>query len=191
MYINLCTIDWAAVSAIASLLMVIATFITLRQNKGQLNQMKKQWSEERRARLEFSIVFINQYIMLKVENVGIDRAKDIKLSFNKEFLDLVYINSCKKHLKLTSSKKISLHSCKSYYSLISTTYSDKGRTFKSPGLPAQHFSAEEIEANNDKLANTPLRISASYLDKNNQKHEINEVLYINDFMESIVVDDSI
>ena len=77
MYINLCTIDWAAVSAIASLLMVIATFITLRQNKGQLNQMKKQWSEERRARLEFSIVFINQYIMLKVENVGIDRAKDI------------------------------------------------------------------------------------------------------------------
>jgi len=171
--------------------MVIATFITLWQNRGQLNQMKKQWNEERRARLEFSIVAIDKYFMLKIENVGKNRAKDVKLSFNKEFLDLVYVESCKKHLNLTSSKKISLQSRKAYYSLISPTYHDIDITFRPPGLPAQHFSSEEIRENNNKLAKAPLRIAGSYLDENNQKYEIKEELYISDFMGSIAVDDSI
>lgn len=188
MKIELCAIDWVAVSAIASLTMVIATFITLWQNRSYLNEMKKQWSEERRANLEFSIVSFNKCIMLKIENIGISKAKDIKISFNKDFLELVYIKSYKKHLELTSSKKITLQGRKNHYSLISTTYSDKMRTFTAPGLPTQQFSPEEIRENNDKLAKVPLKITGSYLGENSQKYEVNEELYINDFMGSVVVD---
>lgn len=188
MKIDLCTIDWVAISAAISLLMVIATFITLWQNRKQLNEIKKQWNEERRARLEFSIVAIDKCFMLKIENIGKNRAKDIKLSFNKDFVDLVYVESHKKHLDLTSSKKISLQSRNAYYSLISPTYHDIDITFRPPGLPAQHFSSEEIRENNNKLVKVPLRITGSYLDENNQKYEINEELYINDYMGSVVVD---
>lgn len=44
---------WAAyISAIASFAMVIITWMTLSQNKAQLNEMKRQWEEEHRPRLE-------------------------------------------------------------------------------------------------------------------------------------------
>ena len=78
---NLCKIDWVAVSAIVSMLMVVVTTISLIQNRNQLQQLKKQWLEEHRGRIILSIVVKNNAFLLKVENVGNSIAEDLKLNF--------------------------------------------------------------------------------------------------------------
>ena len=40
------------ISALATSIMAIATFITIRQNKKQLKEMKRQWEEEHRPKIE-------------------------------------------------------------------------------------------------------------------------------------------
>lgn len=81
MLILLCKIDWVAVSAIVSMLMVVVTTVSLIQNRNQLKQLKKQWLEEHRGRIILSIVVKDNAFLLKVENVGNSIAEDLKLNF--------------------------------------------------------------------------------------------------------------
>ena len=93
----LCRIDWVAVSAIVTFLMAIAAFWALYENRKQLNELKRQWQEERKAQLDFSIeiqrfasrCFKSQCSMfcLKMQNVGKTVAKIKKVDINKDFLE--------------------------------------------------------------------------------------------------------
>lgn len=43
------SIDWTAVSAIATLLMTIATFITIIYSRKQMKEIQRQWEENNKA----------------------------------------------------------------------------------------------------------------------------------------------
>ena len=63
--LDLCTIDWTAVSAIASALMVLVTLITLCQNRKQLKELQRQWDEERMPNLIISLGIAQKCLYLK------------------------------------------------------------------------------------------------------------------------------
>lgn len=48
---ELSKIDWTAIGAIITALMMVATFYTVYQNSKQLNELKRQWNESNRPRL--------------------------------------------------------------------------------------------------------------------------------------------
>ena len=66
---------WTALSAIATIAMALATFITLRQNRKQLDEMKRQWEESKKPIVEPSLV-IPPYTLaeaslgIQLKNIG-------------------------------------------------------------------------------------------------------------------------
>ena len=91
---DLCTIDWTAVSAIASALMVLVTLITLCQNRKQLKELQRQWDEERMPNLIVSLGIAQKGLYLKINNVGMLPAYNVKLQVNEEFL--THLEACSK-----------------------------------------------------------------------------------------------
>lgn len=93
----MCTDFWIMISAIATALMAIATFITiaitLRQNR-----------EDVRARLLFSIVRKDEAVFLKISNVGNSVATDIHIQFSESFKDMLLANGLRD--KFESLEKI-------------------------------------------------------------------------------------
>lgn len=90
MNFDLSTIDWTAISSIVSLIMVIATFVTLRVNSKQLKEIKRQWKEEHRPNLQISLVVKNEHFLVCVSNVGNDLAINVKLKFNDFFKETLF-----------------------------------------------------------------------------------------------------
>lgn len=94
-------------SAIASFAMVALTWWTLKQsksqndalleqnekilqnNKEQLEELKRQWNAERNPNILLSIGVAKQSFFLKISNVGLSAAYDIRLSVNEEFLNMI------------------------------------------------------------------------------------------------------
>lgn len=85
MNFELSTIDWTAISSIVSLVMVIATFVTLRVNSKQLEELKRQWKEEHRPNIQLSIIVKNGHFLVCVSNMGNELATNVKLQFNEFF----------------------------------------------------------------------------------------------------------
>lgn len=86
--INWPNIDWTAISAIATLLMAIATFITLRHSRKQLEEMKRQWSEEHKPIIEAKLVRapMNKHLgstCIQLINYGKGNAENIRISFTE------------------------------------------------------------------------------------------------------------
>ena len=77
MIMCLCGIDWTDVSAIATLVMAVLTFLTLCVSVYLIH-------DERRPHLQFSIVKIEQAFYLKVKNVGSRTARNVKLKVEGE-----------------------------------------------------------------------------------------------------------
>lgn len=73
----LCSIDWTDISAIATLVMAVLTFLTLCVNVYLI-------FDERRPHLQFSIVKIEQAFYLKVKNVGSRAARKVNLTVKGE-----------------------------------------------------------------------------------------------------------
>ena len=83
-------IDWIAVSAIATLIMAFATFLTLWHSRKQLEEMKRQWSEEHQP------VIDAKYVKSPLKNYGIQlinngkgEADNIKISFDLSTIENV------------------------------------------------------------------------------------------------------
>lgn len=80
---DLCTIDWVAIGSIATGLMAIVTLHSLRQNRKQLTELKRQWDEQNKLRLFPSIVKKNGKSYLVLSNYSQVFASNIKLSVTK------------------------------------------------------------------------------------------------------------
>lgn len=102
---------WAAyISAIASFAMVIITWMTLSQNKAQLNEMKRQWEEEHRPRLEIYFAktpSANSY-GIEIVNIGKSSATDIVFSLNKELLDHIHNANAREALQKIGNTQLSI-----------------------------------------------------------------------------------
>ena len=73
---------WVIISAIATALMAVVTGVTLIVTM-------KQHRDAMRARLLFSIVRKEDYVMLKVANVGNFIATDVHIHFSQNFHDML------------------------------------------------------------------------------------------------------
>ena len=60
---------WASyIGAIASFAMIAVTFLTLKQNQAQLNEIKRQWEEEHRPHLVCRIIVNKKAFILQISN---------------------------------------------------------------------------------------------------------------------------
>ena len=177
------SIDWTAISAIATLLMTIATFVTIIYNRKQIKEIQRQWYEEHKARLLFSIVVYNGLFLLKVENAGTRPAYNIHLKINDSFLDKMLVKSSRARMINMFSKNLYMQPGRTIYCSISPTYgTDSLRT--NDGLS---YSREQINNNLDILTKEPITLTGTY----NNQEVINEEFTMDDFIGSIVVQDPI
>ena len=155
MELSLCKIDWIAISAIASFAMVAVTLVTL-------CRMKHQWEEDRRPNLIFTIAVTQAWYALKISNIGKQNASNIKLNFNKEFVDsLTIVNAKRKFINL-KEKSFTIEGGQSKYLLI-----------------CQYEKREEVH--------NEINIAGKYCGK----YIINESLDISDYAESLIVNDDL
>jgi len=108
MKFDLCTIDWVAISALASFAMVFVTWLSLRQ-------MRRQWREERRPRLNFSIAVNQSWYELKISNLGKENAYNIALNFNAKFIETLTSERRTVFERLQNSPFAIEASCSKYY----------------------------------------------------------------------------
>lgn len=73
-------------SALMSLAMVIITWYTLKQNKEQLEEIKKERQESQRARLVFDIIKYQKAYHLRIRNIGKENAFNVSITVNKVFI---------------------------------------------------------------------------------------------------------
>jgi len=187
MNFNLNTFDWVAISSITSCLVVIITGITLWLNKRQLNEIKHQWVEENRARLNFSIVSNEGRFLLKIANIGKNNAFDIKLHFNEEFISTLFSKYSKNVYQTIQSKSFVIESGEKKYYDISPSYGYEGSSYSYPGNK-ENFTGKEINDWLDTNLYLKIEINGSYCDK----YKISESFSIGDFItKSIIVKDDI
>lgn len=90
--------DWLSLwiiyfSALTSLAMVVITGYTLKQNKEQLEEMKKEREEDlherkenQRARLVFDIITYRRGYYLRIRNIGKENAFNVSITVDEEFI---------------------------------------------------------------------------------------------------------
>ncbi len=74
-------------SAIASFGMIFFTYLSLQQNKKQIEELRRQREEEERARLVFSVIVYQTAFMLKISNIGKRNVFNAIINFNEDFLN--------------------------------------------------------------------------------------------------------
>lgn len=115
----ICCFDWNAITAIGTLLLAIATFVTIWQSKCQLSELKKQREEDLRARIDCSIIEWHDCYFFMIQNVGRSLAYNIQLKFEG---DPIYTNPFRTLTELfveLKNKKLMLSpGAKTYFLLI-------------------------------------------------------------------------
>lgn len=84
-HFNLSIIDWTAIGAIFTALMMAATLYTVFQNSKQLKELKRQWQEENRPRLYGRISNYQKAFFLEIYNAGNQDANCVNVNINAEF----------------------------------------------------------------------------------------------------------
>lgn len=77
-------------SAIASFGMIYFTYRSLKENRKQLEEIKRQREEDERARLVFSVIVYEYAFMLKISNVGRRNVYNAVIHFNEDFLNELF-----------------------------------------------------------------------------------------------------
>ena len=177
---------WASyLSAAATFIMVIYTSWTLKQNNEQLQEIKRQWKEEHRARLLFSIACKQGLYVLKISNVGTEPAYNIKLKFSDSFINALLANATKEVYKKLNEKTFSIEGKSSKYFYISPQYGDASVTFYRTN---ENFSSNEINKWIDSFRHVAININGTYCDE----YEVNETLKLDDYLiMSLVVNDEL
>lgn len=137
---------WIMISAIATALMAIATFITiaitLRQN-----------SENLRARILFSIVRKDDDVYLKIANVGNSVATDIHIQFSKSFKDMLLAHGLREKFESLECMPFSIDAKDSKYYKIIPAMAERTSGYYTYG-DEEHFTQSDINEwhqQNDKV----------------------------------------
>lgn len=176
-------LDWVAISAVATALMTLVTFLTLIQNRKQLNELKRQWHEANKAKLIFSIIFIDNFLLcLEVKNIGNSLAENIKFSINDSFLDkLIHPRLKETFVNLNKQSFFLKPYEKKQYLLCHTRSSGNTSHYK---LYDTNISIEQSDKNYDELINEPIIIEGKY----NNAEIINQEFKIKNFITHSIID---
>lgn len=177
---------WASyLSAAATFIIVIFTWLTLKQNSQQLEELKRQWNEDHRARLSFSIVSKQGLFMLKIANIGREAAYNIRLTFSDQFIESLLANSTKEIYKKLNGKSFSIEPNTNKYFYLSPIY---GKTSVKFNRTNEEFSAEEINKWLDEFRYIPIEINGTYCDN----YRVSETLKLDDYLiMNLVVNDEL
>ena len=182
--------DWLGfwgsyLSAAAAAIMIIYTAYSLRLNEKTLIEMKREWEEERKANLYFSIEDRIGLFVLKVANIGKSPAYNVRLNFNKEFIDALLFNQIKDVYRTLPSKSFSLEDGKAKYFYISPIY---GNSICEFNKTHETFTGEEINNWLNKFRYVPIIIDATF-GKKDTAHA--EITLDNFLVSSLVIKDDI
>ena len=165
----MCESFWIMLSAIASALMAIATFITIAITL-------KQNREAVRARLLFSIVRKEDDVYLKITNVGNSVARDIRIRFSQNFKDMLIVNSLRERYDSLEKTSFSIDAKDAkYYIIIPSMDRETGRWFV---YDKEKVSQNEINEWHKKYDKVEFLIEGIY----NDRYDINERMSIYGFL---------
>ena len=174
------------VASISSLVMAIITFFALIQNNKSLNQLKKQWDEEHRPIIEFSIVFKEGFTLLKVCNSGNKSAKQVKFSFNTFLKGHLIYQGFSKFYRDLEKRNISIEAKCSKYFFIAPI---KGKEMYIDHEKKICIKKDKIAQWYEKHLNDTIHISCTY----NGKYKYSDNLKLSDYMcgDVVIIDDEI
>lgn len=159
------TSDWIQLAtAIGTVLLAIAAFWTLRQNKKQLQVLQNQQHEERRARLSFEIVFFEKTTCLKIVNVGSESAYNVHLKFSGAFFDEHFSLEIKKAFKSFDKRTFCFAPGREAYIYLCPMIDDTNSTHIIYG---RHFSANQINPWIEQHKQSLITIEGQYCDRYN------------------------
>ena len=154
-----------------------------------MQEMKKQWEEEQRARITLSIVPKGDYFCLKVENIGSNMARNIQFKFGSFFKEKMLTQSycnCFRDIE-NQVYYLSPHSRKYFY--FAPRYGFKHIEFRSTGETICESDLRKwIEDHNDDA----ITLTCSYMNLSGEKQYIESYSsYLKDlFNNAAVVIDS-
>lgn len=99
-FFELSHIDWNALTAIGTIFLAIITYCTVRQNKAQIKEMKRQWDMEQSPDLDIALISLpyrmpEESLAIEITNFGKGIAENIKLILDKGFINDFPIESVK------------------------------------------------------------------------------------------------
>lgn len=172
-------------SAAVAAIMIIFTYYSLKNNKETLNEMKREWEEERKAQLIVSITANDRIIMIKVKNIGKVPAFDIRLTFNQEFIDSLYAGNIKSIYSDLTGKRFLLEAGESKYFYLSPLHKN-GRSVYF--YDDKEFTQEQINKWLENEVNVPIVIDAEF---NGKEKAHFETSLSNFFISNLAISDDI
>ncbi len=142
----MCETFWIMISAIATALMAIATFITIAITL-------KQNREAIRARLLFSILRKDDAVFLKIANVGNSVATDIHIHFSRNFKEMLLADGLREKFESLEQISFSIDAKDAKYYKIIPTMDEDGGGFYTYG-EKERFTQKDINEwhkRNDKI----------------------------------------
>lgn len=117
---------WATyLSAIASFVMVFITWRTLKQNRQQLDELKRQWNEEHTPYLSCQLIADNSYFKLRVFNSSNVVATDVAISINNCLKDKDVFRFSELKAFLTNQLFVIPPNESLYFDILITSYRDE------------------------------------------------------------------
>lgn len=183
MIIECCLIasDWIQLAtAVGTVLLAIAAFWTLRQNKKQLQVLQNQQHEDRRARLSFEIVAVDFYYCLKISNVGKEPAYNVHLKFSGSFFDDHFSPELKNDFEDFEKKTFCFAPRRETYIYLCPT---KGNANSTHLIHGRTFPSNQINPWLEQHKHSLIKIEGQYCDR----YDISESLTIESFTSDVFI----
>lgn len=182
--------DWLGfwgsyLSAAAAAIMIIYTAYSLKLNEKTLIEMKREWEEDRKARLEFTIVPNDMSFMIRIKNIGKLPAYNIQMKFNKEFIESLIDETIKDTYSKLMKKNFTLGAGESKYFYLSPIYSHHVDSYT---IGKEYYSSSYVNKWLDGFRHKLIVIDAHYNDKEYVHYETTLDDYL---LSSLVVKDDI
>lgn len=182
--------DWLTfwgdyLSAAVAAIMIIFTYYSLKNNKETLNEMKREWEEERKAQLIVAITANDRLIMIKVKNIGKMPAFNIQMTFNQEFIDSLFADNIRSIYSDLTEKRFLLEPGETKYFYLSPLHK-QGRSVYY--YDDKEYTQEQINKWLEQEVNVPIIVDATY---NEREREHFETSLSNFFISNLAISDGI
>lgn len=179
-------IFWATyLAAIASFAMVFVTWLTLKQNKNQLNELKRQWEEEHRPKVLIYLTKggISETVDVEILNIGKTPAENIQFYLDCILFDDFSSKIVKEKLKKVGNSRPSflLPNESLTFSLYKKEYECFGNKYHDKYYIANEIvDKKEFERFIKAISSAEIKVTGKY----NNKYIINDSICINNIRNS-------
>ncbi len=173
-------IYWATyLAAIASFAMVFVTWRTLRQNKNQLDELKRQWEEEHKPNVLIYLVrgFLSDSVDIEILNIGKSPAKNILFKIDCSIFDDIPLDTVKENLKKIGNSRPSflLPNESLIFSLYKKDYISCGdKSHDKYSIAGVKVEKEEFNRFVNAISTAEIKVNGSY----DNKYEMQETISI-------------